>query len=81
MRFPARVLPPSGPFYSFLGSEQLFTVTIRAGYEPSDTFPQDLCSATLILLTAFDQDRAGGDLFQKAEATARMICADLRQWS
>ncbi|QQV76524.1 phage gp6-like head-tail connector protein [Sphingomonas aliaeris] len=71
---PARVLPPSGSFWPFVDSEQLFSVTIRAGYGDEDDIPGNLKRAMLMLITAYDQDREGGDLFKKSEATARKQC-------
>jgi hypothetical protein len=32
----------------------------------------------LVLITAYDDDREGGDVFQQAEATARRLCRDYR---
>ena len=75
---PARVLPPGGRFYPFLDRRQLFTVTIRAGYEPADPVPGDIRRAMLVLIAAFDDDREGGEVFAKAEATARGLCRDFR---
>ncbi|HEX8555773.1 MAG TPA: phage head-tail connector protein [Sphingomonas sp.] len=76
-RRPARVLPP-GHFYPFRDAQQLFTVTIRAGYEDGDVIPTNLRRAMLVLISGYDADREGGDAFQLAEATARKLCADYR---
>jgi hypothetical protein len=73
-RRPARVLPPSGSFYAFRDPRQLFTVTIRAGYEDPGNVPRDLRRAMLILISGYDADREGGDIFAKAEASARRLC-------
>jgi len=75
---PARVLPPGGPFYPFRHAEQLFTVTVRAGYGPHDRVPGNVRRAMLVLIAAYDQDREGGDMFQAAEASAKSLCRDLR---
>ena len=75
---PARVLPPPNILGSFCSSQQSFTVTIRAGYEPKDTVPGNFRRAMLILISAYDSDREGGELFQKAEASARRLCGRLR---
>lgn len=80
-RRPARVSPPAGPFYSFLNARQLFTITIRAGYGPDDVVPGNLRRAMLILISAYDSDREGGDIFQKAETAARKLCAPFRKRS
>lgn len=73
-RRPARVLPPSGTFYTFRDARQLFTVTIRAGYEDPALVPRDLRRAILVLISGYDADREGGDVFAKAEASARRLC-------
>lgn len=78
IRRPARVLPPSGPFYAFRDSGQPFTVTIRAGYEPGDVVPGSIRRAMLVLIAAYDADREGGEIFARAEATARCLCRSLR---
>lgn len=70
---PARVLPA---FQNIVLTDPdfLFSVTIRAGYENEDDIPANFKRAMLILITAYDQDREGGDLFQKSEMTARKQC-------
>lgn len=73
-RRPARVMPGSGLFWPFRDSAQPFTVTVTAGYANADDVPRDFKRAMLILIAAYDADREGGDLFAKAEATARRIC-------
>jgi uncharacterized phiE125 gp8 family phage protein len=75
---PVRVLPPAGPFYTFRDARQVFTVTIRAGYEDGDTVPGNFRRAMLILISAYDSDREGGEVFQKAEAAARRLCGSKR---
>lgn len=75
---PVRVLPPAGPFYSFRDAQQVFTVTIRAGYEDDDAVPGNFRRAMLILISAYDSDREGGEVFQKAEAAARRLCGSKR---
>jgi len=75
---PVRVLPPSGPFYSFRDAQQAFTVTVRAGYEDAGAVPGNFRRAMLILISALDSDREGGDVFQKAEAAARRLCGSKR---
>lgn len=76
-RRPARVLPPSH-FWPFRDGQQLFTVTIRAGYEDNETAPAIARRAMLVLIGAYDVDREGGEVLAKAEAAARRICGDLR---
>ncbi|MEG3089505.1 head-tail connector protein [Sphingomonas sp. PB4P5] len=74
---PARVLP-AGCFWPFHTTDQLFTVTIRAGYEPDDVVPGNIRRAMLILISAYDSDREGGAIFQQAEVSARSLCRDYR---
>ncbi len=71
---PARVFPGTGLFWPFRDSAQAFTVTITAGYADAASVPRDFKRAMLILIAAYDADREGGDLFAKAEATAKRIC-------
>ena len=75
---PARIVPARGTCWPLTSADQVLTVTIRAGYEPSDTVPGNIRRAMLVLISAYDQDREGGDVFQAAEATARRLCTDLR---
>lgn len=74
----ARISPRSGSFWPFIDSQQVFSVTIRAGYEPGDVVPGNLRRAMLVLIGAYDADREGGDTFAKAEAVARKLCGDFR---
>lgn len=75
---PARVTPAPGTAWPFVSRDQRFKVTIRAGYEPTDTVPAMLKRAMLILISAFEEDREGGDLFTKAEASAIRLCDQYR---
>lgn len=75
---PARVLPSGGMFWPFVDTEQLFSVTIRAGYEDPADVPRNLRRAMLVLISAYDADREGGDLFAKADASARKLCDQYR---
>jgi uncharacterized phiE125 gp8 family phage protein len=75
---PARVRPGVGTFWPFRDTRQLFTVTIRAGYEPTDDVPRNFRRAMLVLISAYDSDREGGELLQTAEATARRLCRDYK---
>lgn len=77
-RRPARVSPGVGVFWPFYWANQLFTVTVRAGYEAGDVVPGNLRRAMLVLISAYDADREGGEVFAAAEKTARMLCADFR---
>lgn len=75
---PARVVPLAGFPWPFTSADQRFAVTIRAGYEAGDVVPGDLKRAMLILITAYDEDREGGALFQTAVESARMLCEPFR---
>jgi len=74
-RRPARVMPPCGAsFWPFRNADQLFTITVRAGYENPDDVPRQLCRAMLVLISAYDADREGGSIFADAEKTAQRLC-------
>lgn len=73
-RRPARMLPAGGPFWPFRDTQQLFTVTVRAGYEAPADVPRALCRAMLVMIAAYDADREGGDIFAKAETAAKNLC-------
>lgn len=74
----ARVSPGVGCFWPFVDAQQPFTVTVRAGYEDDDEVPGNLRRAMLILIAAYDDDREGGETFEKAEASARRLCSPFR---
>lgn len=73
-RRPARILPPAGLRWPFVASSTMVTVTVRAGYEDPGAVPRDLRRAILVLIGGYDADREGGDIFAKAEASARRLC-------
>jgi uncharacterized phiE125 gp8 family phage protein len=75
---PARVRLGGGIFWPFRDALQLFTVTVRAGYEPADEVPRNFRRAMLVMISAYDSDREGGELLQTAEASARRLCRDYR---
>ena len=77
-RRPARVSPGTGSLWPIASCDQQFTVTINAGYADPEDVPRNLRRAMLIMIGAYDADREGGDIFLKAEATARRLCADYR---
>jgi uncharacterized phiE125 gp8 family phage protein len=62
----------------FTGRARPYTVTVTAGYGDDDEVPGNFRRAMLVLIAAYDADREGGDLFKKAEATARSLCSDYR---
>lgn len=71
---PARVIPAGGCFWPFRNAHQIYSVTVRAGYEDGDAVPGNFRRAMLVLIGAYDADREGGDILTKAEATARSLC-------
>lgn len=73
-RRPARVMPALGGYWPALPTGTLTTVTLRAGYEDPADVPRDLRRAMLILISGYDNDREGGDIFMKSEASARRLC-------
>lgn len=77
-RRPVRVLPWNGTRWPTVAADIGATVTIRAGYEDGDTVPGVFRRVMLILISAYDDDREGGDAFRKAEETAHALCRGLR---
>lgn len=77
-RRPARVFPGTGQFWPFQNSAQPFTISVTAGYASPADVPRNFRRAMLILISAYDNDREGGALFQEAEASARKLCGGHR---
>ncbi|MBB4618670.1 head-tail connector protein [Sphingomonas abaci] len=75
---PARLRPAAGAFWPFRNADQMFTVTLTAGYGSPSLVPRNLRRAALVMLTAYHDDREGGEVFSKAEASARSLCRFLR---
>lgn len=75
---PARILPAAGTLWPLSCAVRVLQITVRAGYEDDDVVPRNLRRAMLILISAYDSDREGGDIFEKAEAAARRLCRDFR---
>lgn len=72
---PAVVYPAPSlrwPLASSIGGP--VTATFTAGFAHADSIPQVLRQAMLVMLTAFYEDREGGELFQRAEESARGLC-------
>jgi phage conserved hypothetical protein, phiE125 gp8 family len=77
-RRPVRIVRWDGARWPVLPSGNIVTVTIRAGYPANAVVPPVFRRAMLMLIAAYDDDREGGDIVAKAEATARRICAGFR---
>lgn len=73
---PAVIIPAAGTRWP-VGASGV-TVLVRAGYEPDDTVPGNIRRAMLVLISGYDADREGGDIFAKAEASARSLCSRLK---
>lgn len=78
-RRPARVLPAVGSFWPCRDSSHLFTVTLRAGYESPADVPRNLRRAMLVLISAYNVDREGGDVLAAAEKSARSLCKNFKR--
>lgn len=76
-RRPAFAMPAFGTGWPAVGAG-VVTVTVHAGYEPTDVVPGNFRRAMLVLITAYDVDREGGEVFATAERTARLLCTDFR---
>jgi uncharacterized phiE125 gp8 family phage protein len=59
-------------------ADEYLSVTVRAGYESPNDVPREIRRAMLVLISGYDNDREGGEIFAKAEASARRICGRLR---
>lgn len=75
---PARVVPALGSGWPAVSARTTVTATFTAGYGEGEEVPRNLRRAMLLLISAYDEDREGGDIFAKAEAAARRLCGSLR---
>lgn len=57
------------------------SVTFTAGFPDADSIPAALKQAMLVMLTAFYEDREGGEMFERAEKCARSLCRRYRRRS
>ena len=55
------------------------SVTFTAGYATAADVPQVLKQAMLVMLTAFYDDRPGGEIFVAAERSAKTLCRRYRR--
>jgi hypothetical protein len=72
------IYPASGTRWPWAGTAE---VTFTAGFEAANDIPKGPRQALLVMLTAYYEDREGGDLFIKAEASARRMCRRHKRWS
>ncbi|MBH9537522.1 head-tail connector protein [Novosphingopyxis sp. YJ-S2-01] len=77
---PAAVLNPIGTAWPYLETGSVVEVTYTAGYASPDDVPRNMVRAMLILISAYDADREGGEIFQRAEATAKNLCRQFKAW-
>ncbi|MBM3926954.1 MAG: phage gp6-like head-tail connector protein [Sphingomonadales bacterium] len=77
-RRPAQLLPAPGTMWPRVAAGTPIAVTTTAGFANADDVPRNIRRAMLILISAFESDREGGDVFAKAEAAARRLCAQYR---
>lgn len=75
---PAQVSPGTGHFWPFRDIMQRFTVTVTAGYATPADVPRSIRRAMLVMITAFYENRGGGDAFDQAEKAAKSLCGSLR---
>ena len=75
---PATLLPPVGAIWPRVSVGTPTTVTFTAGYADDEQPPRNFRRAMLILISAYEADREGGDVFMKAEAAARRLCGPFR---
>lgn len=77
-RRPARLLPDFGTRWPYVPADTIVSVTVRAGYESVLQMPPNFNRAMLVLIGAYDADREGGEIFERAEKTARSLCGSYR---
>lgn len=76
---PGRILPALATAWPRVTAGTTVTVTLEAGYNADDGFPDAFRRAMLLLISAYDADREGGDILAKAEAAARRLCGRFRR--
>lgn len=76
---PARIMPPSGSFWPFRNADQIFTITIQAGFADPADVPRAVRRAMLLLIGAYDDDREGGETLTKAISAASRLCQRLKR--
>ncbi|APZ98064.1 hypothetical protein BWQ93_05905 [Sphingopyxis sp. QXT-31] len=72
---PARIYPALGAVWPNCRTiSGPAAVTFTAGYATAADVPQALKQAMLVMLTAFYDDRPGGEMFAAAERSAKALC-------
>lgn len=77
---PARVLPALPGRWPTLATGDIIEVRYTAGYTSPDEVPRNFVRTMLLLIGAYFADREGGEVVQKAEASARRLCRSSRTW-
>ena len=78
---PGSVLPATGTRWPRLLDGETIEVSYTAGYvDPADV-PRNFRRAMLVLITAYDFDREGGEKMQAAEMTAKRLCRGKKRWT
>lgn len=75
---PVRLVSSSSHVWPIRNRVRSFAVRLTAGYSDPAAVPKNIRRAMLVMISAFFDDREGGDVFQKAEVTARRLCGSLR---
>lgn len=72
---PGVIYPPAGDRWpSNANVDGAIDVTFTAGYADAASLPKILKQAMLVMLTAFYEDREGGEMFEAAESSAKALC-------
>jgi len=77
---PALVFPAAGTLWPSASLvDGAITATFTAGFATPAEVPQLVKQAMLILITAYEADREGGEIFARAEASAKSLCRKSRR--
>lgn len=78
---PGRILPAVDTYWPSLSTGDLIEVTYTAGYASPADVPRKFVRAMLVLISGFYEDREGGQIFCKAEETAKRLCRSKKAWA
>lgn len=76
---PARLVPAAGDRWPISRVSGAISVKFTAGFATAAEVPQSCKQAILLLLTAYYEDREGGETLLKAERSARSMLTGFRQ--